>query len=50
MISLQGQPVSGIDDLHRLLSEERIDRQVELTVLRDRARKQLWATPRDKAR
>jgi S1-C subfamily serine protease len=50
MISLQNQPVSGIDDLHRLLSEERIDRQVELTVLRDRVRKQLWATPRDKAR
>jgi S1-C subfamily serine protease len=47
LIALQGEPVSGIDDLHRLLSEDRIDREVELTVLRQHERKRLFARPRD---
>jgi S1-C subfamily serine protease len=47
VISLHDQPVSGIDDLHRLLSEDRIDRKLELSVLRDQQRLQLWTTPSD---
>lgn len=47
VISLHDQPVSGIDDLHRLLSEDRIDRELELSVLREQERLQLWTTPRD---
>ncbi|MGH7468197.1 MAG: S1C family serine protease [Longimicrobiales bacterium] len=46
LIELQGEPVTGIDDLHRLLSEDRIDRDVELTVLRQNERRVLVATPR----
>jgi S1-C subfamily serine protease len=47
VVGLDDQPVSGIDDLHRVLSEDRIDREVELVVLRERDRLRLWATPRD---
>jgi S1-C subfamily serine protease len=49
LISLDSQPVSGIDALHKLLSEDRIDRAIELVVLRDREQKSLVATPRDLA-
>jgi S1-C subfamily serine protease len=36
VIGLDDDPVTGIDDLHRLLTEERIDRPVQLHLLRDR--------------
>jgi S1-C subfamily serine protease len=45
LIGLQGEPVSGIDDLHRLLSEERIDREVELSILRQQERRELLVKP-----
>jgi S1-C subfamily serine protease len=41
--------VTGIDDLHRLLTEERIGVHVEITVLRRGARKQMTVTPRESA-
>ncbi|MCB0632381.1 MAG: trypsin-like peptidase domain-containing protein [Saprospiraceae bacterium] len=36
ILSFNGHPVNGIDDLHRLLDEQSIGRAVELTVLRER--------------
>jgi len=34
IVALDGEPVSGVDALHRLLTEERVGRSVALTVLR----------------
>jgi S1-C subfamily serine protease len=34
IVALDGEPVSGVDALHRLLTEERVGRDVVLTVLR----------------
>jgi S1-C subfamily serine protease len=34
VVALDGEPVSGVDALHRLLTEERVGRDVVLTVLR----------------
>jgi S1-C subfamily serine protease len=34
VIAMDGEPVSGVDALHRLLTEERVGREVVLTVLR----------------
>jgi S1-C subfamily serine protease len=41
--------VTGIDDLHRLLTDERIGVGITITVLRGAARKQLTMTPRESA-
>ncbi|MGH7477332.1 MAG: S1C family serine protease [Longimicrobiales bacterium] len=46
-IALDDQPVTGIDDLHRLLTEDRIDRESTLTVLRERVRVPLALTPEE---
>jgi S1-C subfamily serine protease len=45
ILAFDGQTVSGIDDLHRLLTDERIGLATRLTVLRRGARKQLTITP-----
>jgi S1-C subfamily serine protease len=34
IVALDGEPVSGVDALHRLLTEERVEKPVTLTVLR----------------
>jgi S1-C subfamily serine protease len=34
IVALNGEPVSGVDALHRLLTEERVEHVVTLTVLR----------------
>jgi S1-C subfamily serine protease len=34
IVSLEGQPVAGVDDLHRLLTEVRVGVSCALTVLR----------------
>jgi S1-C subfamily serine protease len=34
IVALEGQPVAGVDDLHRLLTEVRVDVSSTLTVLR----------------
>jgi S1-C subfamily serine protease len=49
IIGLDGEPVAGIDDLHRVLSDERIGRTLDLTVLRDGARTVLAVKPGAKA-
>ncbi|MDX1532185.1 MAG: PDZ domain-containing protein, partial [Rhodothermales bacterium] len=45
VIALGDDPVTGIDDLHRLLTGERIGRPVPITVLRDRERRVLEVVP-----
>jgi S1-C subfamily serine protease len=37
VIGLDGNTISGIDDLHRVLSDDRIGRELELQLLRERA-------------
>jgi len=34
VLAVDGEPVAGVDDLHRLMTAERIGREVELTVAR----------------
>ncbi len=47
IVALGAQPVSGFDDLHRLLSEERVGQALELAVLRRGRRLALGVTPRE---
>jgi S1-C subfamily serine protease len=47
VIGLDGQPVAGFDDIHRLLSEERLGKRLELIVLRRTRRLALTITPQD---
>jgi S1-C subfamily serine protease len=44
VVALDGEPVSGVDDLHRLLTEERVGRQVVLTVLRRATMREIIVT------
>ena len=45
--SFNGQPVTGIDDLHRQLTEERIGRITPVTVLRGLERFEVVVVPWD---
>ena len=45
ILGFGGTPVSGIDDLHRLLTEERIGSPATLAVLRNGERRQLTVIP-----
>jgi S1-C subfamily serine protease len=47
VVRFDGRLVGGIDDLHRELTEERIDRPVAVTVLRDGRRIEVVVTPRE---
>ena len=46
VLAVDGEPVAGVDDLHRLMGGERIDRPCTLTVARDGAQLELGLTPR----
>ncbi len=46
VLELGGQIVRGVDDLHRLLTEEQIDRTVPITLLRGTERMTLDVVPR----
>jgi len=48
ILAFAGEPVTGIDDLHRLLTEDRIGEPVTLTILRSGARRQLTVVPAEK--
>ncbi|HYO47253.1 MAG TPA: PDZ domain-containing protein, partial [Gemmatimonadota bacterium] len=50
LVELDGEPVGGIDDLHRLLLEERIGTSIPATVLRNGRKKTLWVTPAESPR
>jgi S1-C subfamily serine protease len=45
IVEFAGQPVSGADDLHRLLTEDRIDHELSLTAIRGTERTTLTVTP-----
>ena len=47
IVGVDGIPVRGVDDLHRLMGEDRIDRSAELDVVREGARRPLRITPRE---
>ena len=50
LLAVGGQPVTGADDLVRLLTGDTIGRAVELDVLREGARRQLTLTPEERQR
>ena len=50
LLAVGGQPVTGADDLIRLLTGDTIGRAVEFDVLRDGARRQLMLTPEERQR
>jgi S1-C subfamily serine protease len=49
ILALDGEPVSGVDDLHRLLTAERIGRPLRLDILRRARRDAVAVTPREAA-
>jgi S1-C subfamily serine protease len=49
IVALDGQPVSGFDDMHRLLSQERLGRPLEMMVIRRTQRLSLQVTPQERA-
>jgi S1-C subfamily serine protease len=48
VIAFAGKTVSGIDELHRLLAEDRIDRQTPMTIVRDRRAQEIIVVPRSR--
>ena len=47
MIALEGQPVAGVDDLHRLLTEVRVGISCSLTILRWTEKMELKVVPEE---
>jgi S1-C subfamily serine protease len=50
VLAFGGQPVTGVDDLHRLLTDARIGAATAMTILRSGARRQLTVIPSEKPR
>ena len=50
LIALDGQPVTGADDLVRALTGEKIGRALEIDLLRDGARRRISLTPEERPR
>ena len=47
IVALEGQPVAGVDDLHRLLTEVRVGISCSLTVLRGTDKLELKVMPEE---
>jgi S1-C subfamily serine protease len=47
IVGFDGSPVAGVDDLHRLLTEERIGQPLPLTIVRNTERRRLVVVPRE---
>ncbi|MCI0405212.1 MAG: trypsin-like peptidase domain-containing protein, partial [candidate division Zixibacteria bacterium] len=47
IVAFEGQPVAGIDDLHRLLTEERVGIKSDLAVIRGKEKILLGVVPRE---
>jgi S1-C subfamily serine protease len=47
VVAIDGLPVRGVDDMHRLLTGERIGRHCELTVMRNGGELAVAVTPRE---
>ena len=50
VLSFAGTPVTGVDDLHRLLTEERIGEPTVVTFLRAARRRQITVVPAESRR
>jgi len=50
VLAFDGEAVTGIDDLHRLLTDERIGAPTAMTILRSARRRQLTIVPSEKSR
>ena len=48
IVDMDGQRISGIGDLLRLLTEERIGRETPLLVIRDEEKRYLSVSPEEK--
>jgi S1-C subfamily serine protease len=48
LIAVDGQPVTGADDLIRILTGDMIGRSVEIALLRDGQRRTLSLTPEER--
>jgi S1-C subfamily serine protease len=48
VLAFADQPVTGIDDLHRHLTDDRIGTAAPLTILRSAQRRQLMIVPSEK--
>jgi serine protease Do len=49
ILAVDGAPVEGVDDLHRLMAAERIDHPCTLAIVRDGAEREVLLTPRELA-
>jgi S1-C subfamily serine protease len=47
IVAYDDQPVKGVDDLHRLLTEDRVDIAGQLTILRELERRQVRIVPQE---
>jgi S1-C subfamily serine protease len=47
IVALEGQPVAGVDDLHRLLTDVRVGTSCSLTVLRWTEKLELMVVPEE---
>jgi S1-C subfamily serine protease len=47
IVSLNGHPVAGIDDLHRLLGAEAIGAKLPITIVRGAEKRDLDIVPQD---
>ncbi|HEV2060911.1 MAG TPA: PDZ domain-containing protein, partial [Solirubrobacteraceae bacterium] len=47
IVEAAGVALRGVEDLHRLMTEDRIGRPVDLTVVRGREERRLIITPRE---
>ncbi len=45
IVALDGMPVAGVDDLHRMLTDERIGKRAELTIIRQTEKLSLAVVP-----
>ena len=48
VLAFAEEPVTGVDDLHRLLTDQRIGIPAAMTILRRGARRQLTIVPRER--
>ena len=49
ILAVDGEPVSGVDDLHRLMDSDHIGRVCTLAIARDGTERELHLTPRELA-
>jgi S1-C subfamily serine protease len=47
IVAFAGEPVGTVDDLHRLLTEERVGNPAKVTVLRRAEKRELVIVPRE---